>query len=257
MTAAAVPTNDYRVRFSGIVHAEFGKTWTVKAAWIVYSIIAALGIGITVLNATLSSEAPTDPATAILSGSLMLGLVIALHAITTVTGEYGTGSIRTTMSAVPKRLPVLFAKSLLTAVTVTVYFVVLNFAMLVTAKLVSDLSAFQDLSLTASSTLEPLFHGTAATVFFALIAVMIGFILRNTAGSLAFFIGVVVLMPDLLRLIPWDGMADIVQWSPMNLPNAPVFGFGELTSGQSYMGMGLWVLVLGIIACVSLKKRDV
>ena len=54
-------------------------------------------------------------------------MFVAVLGILTVTGEYSTGSIRSTMSAAPKRLSVLWAKAAVFGAVVAVLFTVMVF----------------------------------------------------------------------------------------------------------------------------------
>src|SRR5450432_1787515 len=72
-----------------------------------------------------------DPTQVSLRGAYLAQLAIGVLGVMAVTGEYSTGMIRATMSAVPRRLPVLWAKLAVFAAAVFV------------AMLVSSLIAFE------------------------------------------------------------------------------------------------------------------
>ena len=60
-------------------------------------------------------RADRHPLDIALAGVNVAQLAIAVLGVLTITGEYSTGSIRATLTAVPKRLPVLWAKSVSSA----------------------------------------------------------------------------------------------------------------------------------------------
>ena len=80
-----------------------------------------LGIGLPVLFAAVTSShwgtmspherADRHPLDIALAGVNVAQLAIAVLGVLVVTGEYSTGMIRATFTAVPKRLPVLWAKA--------------------------------------------------------------------------------------------------------------------------------------------------
>src|SRR5690625_5982120 len=59
---------------------------------------------------------PRDGATMVNSGWVFAQIVVTVLGVLTISGEYSTGQIRSTLTAVPTRLPVLAAKGILVAV---------------------------------------------------------------------------------------------------------------------------------------------
>ena len=108
-----------------MIRSEWTKLWTVRST--VWSLLVAvvLTIGFPILaSAVISSHwgsrspgdranfNPLDPA---LVGSQIAQLAIGILGVLVITGEYSTGMIRATLTAVPKRLPVLWAKTIVFA----------------------------------------------------------------------------------------------------------------------------------------------
>lgn len=63
-------------------------------------------------------------------------LMVGVLGVTSVSGEYGTGMIRSTFAAVPKRWPVLVAKTVVTSVVVMVSSAVANLVAFLAAQVV-------------------------------------------------------------------------------------------------------------------------
>ena len=81
--------------------------------------VMTIGFGIIASAVTVSrwtsmsaaDKASFDPLTTSLLGVRFGVLAIGVLGVVLITGEYSTGMIRSTMAAVPKRLPVLWAKA--------------------------------------------------------------------------------------------------------------------------------------------------
>ncbi len=101
------------------LHAEWTKLRTLPGTgWLLLAVAAAgAGIGVVADAATRcpSGGCHIDPARNTLSGVYLSQVLVAILAVLAVSGEYGSGMIRVTLAAMPRRLGVLAAK----AVTVT------------------------------------------------------------------------------------------------------------------------------------------
>ncbi|MEW1569916.1 ABC transporter permease, partial [Streptomyces sp. NPDC093509] len=117
MTTTPLP---YRVTPARVLRSEWHKLWTLRSTWInlaVTSLLtAAMGAG---LGAAYdgSGEGGMDPVMFTLLGTQFATVNLGVLGILATAGEYSTGQIRATMTAVPRRLPVLYSKAaVLTAI---------------------------------------------------------------------------------------------------------------------------------------------
>ena len=101
------------------LHAEWTKLRTVASTFWLLLAAAALTATVSAAAATAtrcpSGGCAEDPAKISLTGIYLGQAVIALLAVTAVSGEYGTGMIRLTLTATPSRLTVLAAKAVVVA----------------------------------------------------------------------------------------------------------------------------------------------
>jgi len=109
--------------FGGILRSEWIKLRSLRSTIWCYSILVAITFGLGLLfAAALTSQADGMPLNhdaqqafvvqvATLSISLSQLVVVVLGALV-ITGEYGTGMIRSTFAAVPSRVPAVVAKAL-------------------------------------------------------------------------------------------------------------------------------------------------
>jgi ABC-2 type transport system permease protein len=97
------------------LHAEWTKTRTAGGTiWLLLTVIAAtIAAGSAVAAATRCPAAGCgqDPAKVSLSGIDLGQAIVAILAVLAISGEYGTGMIRVTLTAMPRRTIMLAAKA--------------------------------------------------------------------------------------------------------------------------------------------------
>ncbi|WP_411700229.1 ABC transporter permease subunit [Conyzicola sp.] len=268
-TLAARP--DTRLSAIGIVRSEWIKLRSVRSTVWSYAIVVAASIGIAALLASSFGfgEPVPDPTRNNLNivqtatfGLYIGQLVVAVLGVLVISGEYSTGMIRSTLTAVPKRLPALAAKAVVLFVTTFVVGLISVFAaLLVALPILSgfDITAdFSDSSLLGNLVLAALYLGLVA-----LFALGLGTVLRSSAGGIAAALGVILLLPTILQLIAGLTQA---QWAldlmPYLFSNAGTGMFTEsfdpngLEQWQNTLVVVAWVAVSLIAGAVLLKRRD-
>ncbi|MFG2192810.1 ABC transporter permease [Streptomyces sp. NPDC048639] len=271
------------VRRTHIGHAlasEWTKIRTVRSTMWTLGIMFALVVGIGLLTAVgLSGSDETQ--TPLLSGGffgLMLGQIcIITLGVLVVTSEYGTGMIRTTLTACPSRGRVFAAKAiiffLLSFVMTTVatgLTALINSSML-GGRPPSEFAAIPKESIEAGKVIATSSEWLGATVgaglyvaLLGLLSLAVGGILRHSAGAITAMLGV-VLLPLLLALfMSSESLEDVrealVEYSPLNglasLYRIPMDG-GNGTGWDL-----LWILAGATAAALAaafalLEKRDV
>src|ERR1700737_4835469 len=120
-TQSRVDRTRGRVTQAGVLRSEWTKLYSLRSSR--YALLATavmtIGFGIIASAATVSrwsstsiaDKATFDPLSTSLLGVRFGVLAIGVLGVLLVAGEYTTGMIRSTMTAVPKRLPVLWGKS--------------------------------------------------------------------------------------------------------------------------------------------------
>lgn len=190
-------------------------------------------------------------------GGQLAQVPVAVMAVLAITGEYSSMSIRSTLTAVPTRLPVLYAKLIVVAVATFVTMAVFTLAAggvvwLVAHNKVSTETpiAFLDGYLA----IVIVFTGISALCF------LIGAIVRSTSGTLGICIGL-IFVPLVLNIYAGFSnnqvVADFTRFLPFaGLNKIANYGF-ETHFRPWYYGSAIgWVVVLGIIATWLFKKRD-
>jgi ABC-2 type transport system permease protein len=198
-----------RVGFREALAAEWIKFWTVRSTRWSLALLFVLGAGLTVLICwAAAAEIATGEAGEAAGSFLTWGLVfsqltaIALGTLV-VTGEYGTGMIRATLSAVPRRGRVLAAKAL---VLTGVLFV----AGTVTAVLgYLGGNWFLDregvgLALSDDGVLRALLGSGLYLAGLGLFALGLGLLVRHTAAALTIGMALVLVIGNLAYVLPGE-----------------------------------------------------
>lgn len=262
--AVYTPPTNYRLSGVGLLRSEWTKFWSLRSSWIVLVCAALFGAGIAVAVAATYDGSGGEGAglTALdtLFGVGLSSVFIAVLGVLFMSGEYTTGSIRSTMGAAPKRLGVLWAKAAVFSLIVfAIYAVVVLATFFVSQALLSG-TDLGGLTLSDDGVLRVLFGYAASTVYLGLLGLAVGSILRNSAGAIGFYIGVIMVLPNLATLLPWQWVSDVSPYTPGNVTETLTLSettMGSLSLAESWTWMGIWMVVAFGLAAVLLKRRDV
>ena len=207
-----------------VLRSEWIKLITLRS--IALTFLAALGgmVGFAVLVAwaevdnwaTMAAErraeVTVDEVT--LAGRHFAQLAIGVAGVIAISGEYATGMIRATLAAVPRRLPVLWAKLSVFAAATLVLMTVGAFAGFFAGNAI--LAQHWDFSLSDRGVLRAVLGTAAGLTGVCLLGTALGFILRNTAAAIStlFFILMVLplfgqFLPELAPYLPTNAMASL------------------------------------------------
>jgi len=209
-TPAPAPVPSLAVRARDVLACEWTKLVSVRSTFWTMLIAVVTPVAISALvAATLGSApqrgAPIDP---LLPGLLSLEyavLSVAVLGVLAFSTEYGTGLIRTTFAAMPRRRAVLAAKAgVLGLVTMAAG----ELVAFVSFFLVQAILSGHHLGVSLSAPGVPgavLAEGLLLFVV-AMLGLAVGAIVRHTAGGIAAVIGVIIL-PGILAVLPapWGG----------------------------------------------------
>jgi len=197
--------------------------------------------------------AGSDPTGGALSGISFTQLLIAALGALVVTSEYATGLIRATFSAVPRRLPVLWAKSVVAAAVTfvaTLAAVVVSFFVAQAVLSAADVA----ISLSAPGVLRALVGSALYLAVTAVLAVAFGFLLRSAIGAIAALFALLFVLPLLGMLVP-----AIDPYLP-NSAGAAILNTGPTADGlPPWTGLGVFALYAAAAltaAAITLTRRD-
>ena len=258
-----------RIRFYRVLLSEWTKLrsvrstkWSLAAGFlltIAFPIIFAF-----VTRSHWSSMSPDErasrhPLDIALAGVNVAQLAIAVLGVLLISAEYSTGSIRSTFTAVPKRLPVLWAK--------LGVFAVVSFALTLPAVIVSFYTSQAILnrhhilqtSISSPGVLRVIVGSALYVMGVGVFALALGAIIRNTAGGISAFVGIFFVIPPLMNVLPLSWNNAISKWLPSEA-GRQLFAltrdpsrFAQWPSGAIFLGYCVLAIA---IAAVLLVRRD-
>ena len=263
------PVRKEKVTQLRVINSEWIKVRTLKSTPITLLvgvfILVGLGPLITWANASHSGGGPGGHSAPRINGAeLSLGtyflaqLAIGVLGVLMVTGEYSTGMIRASLSAVPKRLPVLWAKAIVYAVVVLV---LMTIASLIAFYSGQAILSHYGRSVTMS---DPgvarvvLGTGLYLTVV-GVLGIGLGALIRNGAGAIAALVALLLIVPGLSNLLPSSWSPHIVPYLPSNAGQALLKVVPDPTMMSPWGGFALFVgyaVALLVVAGVLLRRRD-
>jgi hypothetical protein len=142
-----------------------------------------------------------DPTAIGLAGVQLAQIAAGVLGVLLVTSEYATGMIRTSMVAVPRRLPVLWGKAIVLALTAPLLFVPATFATFLVSQ--SVLSREQlGTSLHQPGVARAVLGSALYLTAVGLLRLGLGALLRNTAGAIASLFGVLFGLQIVVGFLP-------------------------------------------------------
>jgi ABC-2 type transport system permease protein len=301
---SALPSPVGRAGLRGVIASEFTKLrsvrstyWTIASLIIVSVGIAAIaGFGIAGnLHGNPQNKAGMDATQASLIAFFELGqLIIAVIGAMSITSEYSTGMIRTSMTAMPRRSTVYLGKLIvLTTVTLVVSLVTSFIAFFVGQAAMSgsgvSASLFHSTTIPANASMSPpaggpgsgppvvTFQGTdvissstvltavIGTALFvtvvALIAFGLGAIIRHTAGAITSAIGLMFVLSVIIQILPDNWRWDIMRFFPDAAGRvlSVTVGSGNphlWSAWPQFLVTVIWAVVLVAVGGYLFRKRD-
>jgi ABC-2 type transport system permease protein len=227
------------------VVSEWTKLRSVRSTWIALGVVVVAGIGLSALVSNIEAgrwaslgpvdRAQFDPVRFSQTGEFISQFVVGVLGALIVTSEYATGAIRTTLAALPRRMSVLAGKGIVIAVVVFVVTEVTAFASFFVGQLVLTAhggralpadstiltqvrsSVIPVVSITEAGALRAVFLCGIYLTLLTLTAFGIGLVLRHTAGAISLFVGVLLVLPLIVQILPSDLSHPIERYLPSNL----------------------------------------
>jgi ABC-2 type transport system permease protein len=193
----------YRVRH--VVKAEVLKMLTLRSTAIMLGVTVLAGLLVTglVTNAALHHGAPFyngfDPTESALTGLVVAGLTGGVFGALLITGEYSSGTIRMTLAATPRRPVLLAAKIGVTAVASVLFCELLSLVSFLLGEAILSGGGAPSATLGSPGALRAVLLTGLCIALLALMSFGFGLIFRSTAAAIAAFVGVVFVLPLVMR----------------------------------------------------------
>ncbi|MET8982199.1 ABC transporter permease [Streptomyces sp. NPDC004539] len=272
IAAPSAPARPYKVTGLRVLRSEWAKFWSLRSSWITLGVSLVLLVALgAIASATYSPDVANgggppngpgsgtqDAVSLALLGVTFASLAVGVLGVLLSAGEYSTGMIRSTLAAVPRRLPVLWSKA---AVIGPLAFVLTT---------IGAIAAFQlgtlgldgekiALSLGDDGVLRSLVGAGLYLGLVAVLGVALGVLLRSSAGAIAVLVGVLLILPGLASLLP-DSVYDTINpYFPSNAGSA-IYSLHQSSDALS-PGAGLavfagWVVLTLGAAAFRLVRKD-
>jgi hypothetical protein len=209
ITSRAPPPGHYHVR--GSLRAEWTKLRSVRSTtWsLATTVVAGIGIGIVATASEAAhwrtegvvDKALFDPTSISLTGLLFGQLAIGVLGVLTMSAEYGTGTIRASLAAIPRRPLLLAAKGTVLATVVLVVSEAVSFAAFFIGQGVLSGSA-PNATLSEPGVLRAVAGGGLYLTLLGLLALGLATIIRHTAGAIAAYVAIQLVLPLVVAAFP-------------------------------------------------------
>jgi ABC-2 type transport system permease protein len=232
--------------------------WTLLAAVV---LMIGLGALFSAVNASQyhtfnwAEKAAFNPVTTSLNGVIFAVVAFGVLGVLLTGGEYSSGMIRSSLTAVPRRLPVLWGKLAVFAGSIFSASLAASFISFFLGQALLS-SHHLGVPITAHDALRSVIGAALYVTVAGLIGLALGALLRNTAAGIATFASVFFVIPLLATLLPASISNHLAQYLPSNagsviwggaayVPNAlaPWTGFALLCGYAAVLiGAGAWRL---------------
>ena len=250
-----------------VIRSEWAKMWSLRStAWTLAStMLVTWAITVLIAWGTVANwdqvkpadKATFDPTTQSLAGMVLGQFAIAVLGALVITGEYSTGGIRTTFTAVPARLKVIFAKFLTFLVVAVATGMVASFVAFFLGQLffsTKDIEAH----LGDPNVLRAVFGGGLYLAGSGMFGFAFGALLRKTPAAISISIAVLFVLPLLANALPGAWGDAITRYFTMNAGQ-------HITETRATEGLGPWMgygvftvewLVVLLIGAYLIQRRD-
>lgn len=253
------------MEFANVLRSEWTKLRSVRSTYWTMLFAVAVTIGVSVIvcvkwahDIRHSPGDKLDPTLASLNGLFLAQVAVGTLGVLVISSEYGTGMIRATFGAVPRRRVVLAAKGLVfTAVTLVVG-EILSFAAFGIGQAILH-GAHAGASLGQPQVLRAVVGGGLYLAAVGLLGFGLGALIRHTAGALSAFFGVLFALSALADLLPESWRNDLMPYMPANA-GTQIFAVDRVHDSLApWTGLGvlgLYAAAAIIAATVLVTRRD-
>ncbi|MFC9469620.1 ABC transporter permease [Streptomyces coelicoflavus] len=268
---AASAARERPAGFAGLMLSEWTKIRSVRSTVWSLAVLVVLTLVFTGLfmkmgianwdetNAAQRAEMRMDPTGTILgSGILLSQLAVCVLGVMAIASEYSTGMIRASLLAVPRRVPVLAAKSAVFGLLVLVVGEVTAFGSFFVGAPILDGKA--PVALGDAGVVRAVVGCGLYLALLGLFALAVGAIVRHTAAAITTVVGFVLVITPMAGMLPGSVGEHIHAWLPTEA------GFmitqqharaGDLLGPWQGLGvLALWTAALMAVAAVQLRRRD-
>ncbi len=252
--------------FWRVVRSEWTKLWSVRSTGWCLLVLFVLTVGFSALTswgasshlAEVRAAGPVDPTNIAMAGTVFGQLPATVLGVLVISGEYTSGGIRASLTAVPRRLRFLLAKAVVFTAVVLVVGIVSGFVSFYVGMIFFN-AYDAAVSIGDPGVLRAVVGAGLYIVAGGLVGFAFGTLLRHTAGAIAVAVAVLFVIPIVLGAIPVDVVHTINRYffgtaggNVMQVSDLP----NTLGPWWGYIVYTLEWLVLLVGGAVLLERRD-
>jgi len=262
-----LPPETGRASFADALRSEFTKILSTRSTYwtLLALIVVCIGIGALASAGTAShpngiSAAQFDSTQQSLAGLYVGQLVIAALGALTITSEYSTGMIRTSLAVQPRRGVVFAAKGVVFAAVTLIVGLITSFGSFFVGQAILS-GAHLSATLGQPNVLRAVIGGALFLTACGMLAYGLGAVLRHTAAAISAAIGLLFVLTVLVQFLPQSWQDSVDRWMPA-LAGSQIWTTkvtGEAHQFPAWGGFAVlagWAAVAIIAGLVLFRTRD-
>jgi ABC-2 type transport system permease protein len=263
-----LPPETGRAGFADALRSEFTKIRSTRSTYwtLLALIVVCIGIGALACAGTAShpdgiSAAQFDATQQSLAGLYVGQLVIAALGALTITSEYSTGMIRTSLTVQPRRGVVFAAKAVVFAVVTLITGLITSFGSFFVGQAILS-GAHLSATLGQPNVLRAVIGGALFLTACGMLAYGLGAVLRHTAAAISAAIGLLFVLTVLVQFLPQSWQNDVDKWMPA-LAGSQIWATKAIGGGAhqfpawgGFAVLAGWAAVAIIAGLVLFRTRD-
>lgn len=264
-TPAVRPTRRDTIGVGNVISSEWTKLRSLRSSFWTGILAVVLAIGIAILGAAsfVRNFRPGDlegfdAANFTVQGLYASQILLGALGVLTISGEYATGMIRTSLTSVPQRRALLALKGLVYAAVVFVLGEVASFgAFLVGQAILHHKHA--GIALSDHNALRVVVGGGLYVTVVGVLAFGLGALIRRTAGALATFFAVLFLPSALIDLLPRSWHDTAMKFAPANAGTQILSLHRQHGMLTAWAGLGVLAIYATVVCAAGLYfvgRRD-
>ena len=251
-----LPPTTGRAGFADAVRSEFTKIRSTRSTYWTLLALIVVTVGIGALSTAGTASHPQglgpdfDATQQSLAGLYVGQLVIAVLGALTITSEYSTGMIRTSLAVQPRRGVVFAAKALVFAAVSLVTGLVACFASFFIGQAILS-SHHLNVTLGDPNVLRAVIGGALFLTACGMLAYGLGALLRHTAGAITAAIGLLFVLSILVNFLPHSWQNNVDKWMPA-ISGAQIWTTKPASGGPHLFSAWPGFAVLAVYAVVAI-----
>jgi ABC-type transport system involved in multi-copper enzyme maturation permease subunit len=256
------------VTLARVTRSEWTKLWSLRSTrWsLLVACIAMAGLGPLIAAVSMAhwnqlgeiQRLTFNPLERSLAGYRLAQLAVGVLGVMVISGEYSTGMIRSSLMAVPKRLPVLWAKLIVFSGVALVLMLVTSLISFFAAQAIFTQHHVNQ-TLSSPHALR-VFVGTVLFMFVTgVLCTALGTIIRSTAGSISAYVALMFVLPGISDILPSSLSNTINPYLPSVAGTEPASTYAQAHTFSTWGGFALfcgYTVLAVVVAAYLLRRRD-